>query len=181
ERTTEIHTMLAASATRLNAQFGFGLSVNVVPELDRYDVELRLIETSYVQYLGLGHALRLSQPKFMEQLRRMLLGKLRLVFEGACGEIDLWSRSASAQVEGQLRDRRRGYARRRESLERIQGAAGELDLRLSQLQAQDERSQQLGARLQALCDALSAAARARPQGDADAAVAVAPQRLLARA
>ncbi|MEO7150944.1 MAG: dynamin family protein, partial [Burkholderiaceae bacterium] len=37
ERTTEIHTMLAASATRLNAQFGFGLSVNVVPELDRYD------------------------------------------------------------------------------------------------------------------------------------------------
>ena len=181
ERTAEIHAMLEASYTRLNAQFGFGLSVNVAPELDRYDVELRLIETNYAQYLGFGHALRLAQPRFMEQLRRMLLSKLRLVFEGASSEIDLWSRSASAQVESQLRDRRRGYARRRESLERIQGAAGELDSRLAQLQAQDERAQQVQARLQGLCAALCRQARSAPDGVLSAADVAPAARQLARA
>ncbi len=34
--------------------------------------ELQLIESNYVQYLGLTLALRLAQPKFMEQFRRML-------------------------------------------------------------------------------------------------------------
>lgn len=160
----EMHAMLDASFTRLNAQFGFGLSVNVAPELDRFEVELRLIEAGYVRYLGLTHALRLSQPRAMEQFRRMLLGKLRLLFEGASGEIDLWSRSASAQVEAQLRDRRRGFVRRREALERIQGAASELELRLCELEAQELRSQQVQARVQTLGQALCAQARAVPRG-----------------
>ena len=168
ERSAEIHTMLTASYARLNAQFGFALSVNIAPVLDRFDVELRLIETRYVQYLGLGHALRLAQPRAMEQLRRMLLGKLRLVFESASSEIDLWSRSASAQVESQLRDRRVGYARRRESLERIQGAAGELELRLTQLQAQEARTAQVQAQLANHCEALCRQARS-PAGDGAAA------------
>ncbi len=184
ERSAEIHAMLTATYARLNAQFGFALSVNIAPVLDRFDVELRLIETRYVQYLGLSHALRLSQPRAMEQLRRMLLGKLRLVFESASSEIDLWSRSASAQFEAQLRDRRVGYARRRESLERIQGAAGELELRLTQLGAQEARSVQVQAELAALCEALCRQARA-PAADArhgaDAADAQPPARHAARA
>ncbi|MEO5697808.1 MAG: dynamin family protein [Burkholderiaceae bacterium] len=161
----EIHDMLGASFTRLNAQFGFGLAVNVAPELGRFDVELRLIESAYVQYLGLGHALRLSNPRAMEQFRRMLVGKLRLVFEGASGEVDLWSRSGSAQVEAQLRDRRRGFARRRETLERIQEAAGELETRLAELEAQDERAEKVQARVRALGQALCEQARALPRGD----------------
>ncbi len=178
ERAGEIHSMLGASYARLNAEFGFALSVNVAPVLDRFDVELRLIETRYVQYLGLGHALRLSQPRAMEQLRRMLLGKLRLVFESASSEIDLWSRSASAQVESQLRDRRVGYARRRESLERIQGAAGELELRLGQLQTQEAGTAQVQAQLAGLCESLVRQARA---GAVPAADAPTPARFAARA
>ena len=51
--------------------------------------ELDAIERSYTQFLGLGQALRLSQPKFMEQFRRMLVSKLRTVFElaGAAGAL----------------------------------------------------------------------------------------------
>ncbi len=169
ERSQEINAMLGASFARLNAEFGFGLAVNAAPELDRFDVELTLIETGYVQYLGLTHALRLSQPRFMEPFRRMLLGKLRSVFETASGEIDLWSRAGSAQIEGQLRERRVGFMRRRESLERIQGAAGELETRLGELAVQDERAQQLQARLQSLVQALCAQASAAPAGVADEA------------
>ena len=57
----------------------------------------------------------------------MLLSKLRVVFENASGEIELWNKAASAQVDAQLRERRAGFKRRRETLERIQIAGGELE------------------------------------------------------
>ena len=95
-----------------------------------------------MQYLGLTQALRLSQTKFMEQFRRMLMSKLRVVFENASGELELWNKMASSQVDSQLRERRRGFRRRREALERIQAASGELEHRLSELEAQDAQLQQ---------------------------------------
>jgi hypothetical protein len=60
-------TCWRATFTRLNAEFGFSLRLGKSPEVDRYAKELRMIESNYVQYLGLTLALRLSQPKFMEQ------------------------------------------------------------------------------------------------------------------
>ncbi len=144
-RSQEIHEMLQGSFKQLNTEFGFALSLTRLPALERTDRELDLIESSYVQYLGLSNALRLAEPRFMEQFRRMLLSKLNMVFENASGEIELWNKSASTQVDSQLRDRRRGFKRRRESLERIQTAAGELDARIADLEQQEQRLQELWA------------------------------------
>ena len=150
----EVREMLAASFATLNAEFGFALSVPAGPDIGRYADDLSMIEASYVQYLGLGQALRLSQPKFMEQFRRMLVSKLRVVFENASGELELWSKGASAQVDSQLRERRRGFRRRREALERIQGAAGELEQRIAELEGQDQRLHQFVLRVAELTSAL---------------------------
>jgi hypothetical protein len=176
DRGNEIHDMLAASFNKLNAEFGFGLSVAKGPDLSRFVRDLELIERNYVQYLGITQALRLSQPRFMEQFRRMLVSRLRVVFESACGELELWNKTASAQIDSQLRERRRAFKRRRESMERIQQAAGELEHRLSELDSQDQRLQQLQARLKQVVDVLAAAARAKPgeEPSAAAAAAVAP-------
>jgi hypothetical protein len=145
-RAGEIHDMLSASFAKLNAEFGFSLAVNKTPDLERFVRELTLIQRNYVQYLGLTQALRLSQPKFMEQFRRMLVSKLRVVFENSSSELELWNKMASAQVDSQLRERRRGFRRRREALERIQTASGDLEQRISELEAQDAQLQQLQAR-----------------------------------
>jgi hypothetical protein len=147
ERGQEIHDMLQASFRQLNSDYGFALSLSRLPSLERTDRELDLIERSYVQYLGLSHALRLAEPRFMEQFRRMLLSKLRMAFENASGDIELWHKSASNQIDSQLRERRRGFKRRREGLERIQSAAGDLDARIADLESQDQRLQQLAARV----------------------------------
>jgi hypothetical protein len=154
KRGNEIRDMLAASFTKLNAEFGFSLALPKGPDLERYIRELGLIERNYVQYLGLTQALRLSQPKFMEQFRRMLVSKLRVVYENASGELELWSKGASAQVDSQLRERRRGFRRRREALERIQNAAGELEQRISEIEVQDQRLQQFLQRVGELANAL---------------------------
>jgi len=142
----EIREMLGASFARLNAEFGFGLAVGKPLDFDRFSGELQLIESNYVQYLGLTLALRLAQPKFMEQFRRMLVSKLRVVFENASSELELWNKAVSAQVDSQLRERRKAFRRRRETLERIQTAAGELEARIDEIEQQDQRLVQLQAR-----------------------------------
>jgi len=171
----EVRDMLGASFARLNAEFGFSLALTKAPEMERYIDELSLIETNYVQYLGLTQALRLSQPKFMEQFRRMLVSKLRVVFENASGDLEIWNKSTSAQVDSQLRERRRNFRRRRESLERVQTAASELELRLGEIEAQDDRLQSLLGRTRHLLEALREQACAGPMPE------VAAQPLRARA
>jgi hypothetical protein len=162
-RAGEIHDMLSASFSKLNAEFGFGLAVSKPPDLERFARELTLIQRNYVQYLGLTQALRLSQPKFMEQFRRMLVSKLRVVFENASSELELWNKMASAQVDSQLRERRRGFRRRREALERIQAAAGDLEQRISELESQDAQLQKLQARSAELATRVKEQARFEPQ------------------
>ena len=152
----EIREMLAASFGKLNAEFGFALALPKGPEIARFSEELTLIQRNYVQYLGLTQALRLSQPKFTEQFRRMLVSKLRVVFENASGELEHWSKGASAQVDSQLRERRRSFRRRHEALERIQHAAGELEQRIGEVEMQDQRLHQVLARVLELSAALRA-------------------------
>ena len=158
----EIRDMLGASFARLNAEFGFSLALVKGPDLDRFTDELGLIERNYVKYLGLSQALRLSQPKFMEQFRRMLMSKLRVVFENASGELEMWNKSASAQVDSQLRERRRNFRQRHETLVRIQSAAGELEARMSEIEVQDRRLQGFGAHAVELTEALRAQACTAP-------------------
>lgn len=162
-RGTEMRDMLGASFTKLNAEFGFSLALTKTPDLERFTNELSMIERNYVQYLGLTQALRLSQPKFMEQFRRMLVSKLRVVFENATGELEMWNKSTSAQIDSQLRERRRNFRRRRESLERVQNAASDLELRIAELEEQDGRLQNFLARARQLLEALREQACAGPQ------------------
>ncbi len=158
----EIRDMLGASFGKLNGEFGFSLAMTKSPDLSGFIAELIEIETGYTQYLGLSHALRLSQPKAMEQFRRMLVSKLRVVFENASAEIELWNKATSSQVDLQLRERRRNFRRRRESLERVQTAASDLELRIAELEAGDERLQGFLARVRELFQALRDNARAGP-------------------
>jgi hypothetical protein len=146
QRSSEIRDMLHASFSRLNAEFGFSLVVGKAPDIARFEAELDLIERSYVQYLGLTQALRLGQPAFMEQFRRMLISKLRVVFENASSDLELWNKTASSQVDAQLRDRRKTFKRRREAMERIQSAANELEQRITEIESQDQRLQHFLAR-----------------------------------
>ena len=161
-RNAEIREMLTATFARLNAEYGFSLVIGKPLDFDRFATELQLIESNYVQYLGLTLALRLAQPKFMEQFRRMLVSKLRVVFENASSELELWNKAVSAQVDAQLRERRKTFKRRSETLEKVQNAAGELETRISEIEAQDKRLQHFHARTSELAEALREHALAAP-------------------
>lgn len=143
----EIHNMLATSFRQLNTEFGFNLQAPREPELARYQNDLDAVERSHVQYLGLGNAFRLAQPEFADRLVRALATRLRVVFESALGEVELWNKSAASQLDAQLRERRKTFSKRLEAIERIQNAAVTLDERISELDVQDARSLELDTKL----------------------------------
>ncbi len=133
----EIYSMLMASFKQLNAEFGFSLQAPKAPELTRYENDLNLIERSHLQYLGVTNVIKLSQADFSERLVRALSTRLRVVYETALGEIELWNKSAAAQLDAQLRERRRTFGRRLEAIERIQNAATGLDERIGEIDVQE--------------------------------------------
>ncbi len=131
-----IQLMLEGSFKSLNAEYGFSLQVPTPPSLNQYANELALIEKSHLQYLSLGNALRLAQHEFAERLARALMSRLRSVYDTAINEVEVWNKSAAAQLDTQLRERRRNFSRRIEAVSRIQQAAGGLDERIRELQVQ---------------------------------------------
>ena len=154
----EIRDMLAGTFSHLNAEFGFGLVLMPGPDLSRFSDELNTIERSYTQYLGLGQALRLSQPQFMSQFRRMLLARLDPAWDGARSDIESWNGAMTTHVEVQLHERRRSFQKRAEALSRIRGASDELELRIADLEQQDAQLQTRIERLAFVAQAVQASA-----------------------
>ena len=133
----EIHSMLVASFKHLNSEFGFSLQAPKEPDLARFGRDLELIESSHLQYLGVNNILKLSQVNFSERLVRALSTRLRVVYESALSELELWNKSAASQLDAQLRERRKNFIRRIEAIERIQGAASGLDERIGEINDQE--------------------------------------------
>ncbi len=126
----EIHTMLSGAFRQLNTDYGFSLRAEPPPSMDVYLADIDAVERSHLQYLGVGNMLQLVRPEFAEKLIRALIARVRSIFETALGEIELWNKSTSSQLDTQLRERRRAYGRRIDAIERMQQAAGGLDVRL---------------------------------------------------
>ena len=131
---SEIHTMLGSTFKELNAEYGFALQTPPQLVLPEFSADLHSIEGSYTQYLGLGHALKLSGAAFSQRLIKALALRLRTVFEAASNDVDMWSKSLTAPVDAQLRERKRSYTRRLEAVDRIQGAATGLEERIAEME-----------------------------------------------
>lgn len=145
--TAEIQSMLHATFRQLNAEHGFTLQAPPEPDLTGFEQQLTQIERSHTHYLGVGNLLKLAQPDFCDKLVRALASRLRVVNEAAMTEVERWSKGAGAQLDAQLKERRRTFTKRIEAVERIQGAAGSLDERLAELAAQESNLVELHRRL----------------------------------
>lgn len=146
----EIQNMLGGSFKQLNSEFGFSLQAPKEPDMSRFMVDLEQIERSHLQYLGVANILKLAQPEFSERLVRALATRLRVVYETALGEVELWNKSAASQLDAQLKERRKNFGRRIEAIERIQQAATGLDERIGEIDAQERALDQLDGKLDEL-------------------------------
>jgi hypothetical protein len=153
----EIQAMLAATFRQLNGEYGFSLQAPTEPQMAQYMNDLDVVERSHIQYLGIGNAFKLVQPDFADRLVRALSTRLRSIHEMALGDVELWSKSAAAQLDAQLRERRRNFSRRIEAIDRIQQAAGGLEDRIQDIDQQEAALSQVELKLIELTDYLIAA------------------------
>ncbi|MDO8442440.1 MAG: dynamin family protein [Polaromonas sp.] len=169
----EIQNMLGGSFKQLNSEFGLSLQAPKEPEMSRFLLDLEQIERSHLQYLGVANILKLAQPEFSERLVRALATRLRVVYETALGEVELWNKSAAAQLDAQLKERRRNFGRRLEAIERIEQAAASLDERIDEIDAHERTLDELNGKLDELTARLldAPAQKKEPVSDAqDAAM-----------
>ena len=145
-----IQSLLDTSFRQINTGYGFSLQVPKAPDMSQYLQDLELIERSHLQYFGLGNVFRLVQTEFVERLVRALSSRVRMVFETALAQVQLWNKSVSAQLDTQLRERRRNFERRLEAIERIQQASSGLDTRIGEMNDQESHLKQLEVKLEEL-------------------------------
>jgi hypothetical protein len=155
--------LLDGSFKQLNSEFGFSLSLPPAPDFGAGARQLDQIEQNYIHYLGLSNAFKLSDDRFMDQFRRMLLAKLQAIFEAGAADVETWHRAAATQLESQLSDRRDSFERRHEALSRVATAQDELESRIGDLEDQDKRLQALALHTRELTQAMRRAAGERPR------------------
>jgi len=162
----EIQSMLAATFRQLNGEHGFSLQAPPEPQLESFVQDLNSVERGHLQYLGVANTFRLAQAEFADKLVRALATRLRTIHETALGEVELWSKTAAAQLDAQLRERRRNFARRIEAIDRIQQAAGGLADRIGEIAAQEKGMTELETKLGELTNYLIKVRGALPKADA---------------
>jgi hypothetical protein len=146
----EMHSMLSAMFKQLNTEYGFALQAIQEPDLNFYLNDFEMAQRSHLHYLGLSNVFKLAQPEFADRLVRALSARVRSIHESALAEVEFWSKSAASQLDAQLRERRRSFARRMEAVNRIQQAAGGLDERMLEITQQEQELDQLEHKLMEL-------------------------------
>jgi len=150
----------------LNAEYGLNLEVPLRPALDGHQRELERVRDGYDRYLGVTQIWRLAQPDFLDRFCRLLLSRVRVVFEGIGHDVEQWWQQVIQQIDTQLRDRRQALVQRRESLARIRQAEDGLERSIAGLESLDAQCERLSGQLQADVDKLRQQAAGSPQAAA---------------
>ncbi|GAB4398766.1 MAG: dynamin-like GTPase family protein [Rhodoferax sp.] len=165
-KVAEIHSMLHAMFVQLNTEYGFSLQAPEPPDLSAPRQALAQIERTHVHYLGLSNAWRLMQREFAQRLVRALGTRVRGVNETVLADIEAWSKSAAAQLDVQLRERRHHFVRRIEAIDRIDSAAQGLIERVAEVERRAQALDAVENKLVELTDGLLAMCSAqRKDGD----------------
>ena len=172
----DIEQMLQAGLPALNGEFGFSLAQPPRPALDEWRQELDRIDAGYSRYVGFTQAWRLADAEFAERFSRLLLSRLRGVFEGAAQQIEGWAQAIGNQIDDQLRERRRTLAQRREAHGRVRNAEDGLEHSILGLAAQETQMKRQASALAADLEALRGLAASPPRAEAAAPRADGPPR-----
>ena len=132
----EIRQMLAAAFTRANSEFGFTVTAPRVLRLSGLIQEFDRVMHAYTEHLSGVNWLKLQNNAYTLRTLRGLSSRVRDLFELALRDIENWDRSAIAQLDSQVRERKKQLNRRLATLQRIEDTKDSLHERIGELQAQ---------------------------------------------
>jgi len=132
----EIRQMLAAAFQRANSQFGFTVSAPRVLRLNALIQEFDRMAAAYTDHLSGVNWLKLQNNAYALRTLRAMTARVRDLFERALRDIENWDRSAIAQLDSQVRERKKQLNRRLSTLQRVEDTKDSLHDRIEDLRAQ---------------------------------------------
>ncbi len=132
----ENRSMLTGACEQLNTEFAFTIPSPKLLKLEGIRLELDSTQQDYMRYLTPARWLRLQNTAHAERLVLSALARLRSLLERGVRDAQHWNRAALAQLDVQVRERKRNMHRRLQSLEQVEHAEGELGQRIAQLRKQ---------------------------------------------
>ena len=153
-QSAEIQEVMRSIYARFAAEHGLERLAPPPFSMLKYQKEIARLERAYnAQFNTLWNMVSRAKFALMQRFFETIASRVRHVYDIANRDVEGWLRAAMAPLELQVKERHLQLRRRLESIRRIHGASGELDLRLGEL---DQANEALRAQQLALDEALAA-------------------------
>ena len=151
---TEIQEMMRAMYARFAAEHGLERFAPPPCSMLRYQKEIDRLERAYnAQFNTLWNMVSRAKFALMRRFFETIASRVKHVYDIANRDVEVWLRAVMAPLESQVKEHHLQLRRRLESIKRIHGASGDLDLRVGEL---EQANDALRAQLRALDDAVAA-------------------------
>lgn len=147
----------------MNTQHGFTIALMPAPKLSSFIDKLANTRLSHLHHLDFGNSWRLMSKDHLQRVLQTLFVQVRVIFESAHADIDLWAQSTVQVLQTELIERERSLAKRMESVAGVKGSSSDANAQIAALDAQLEALKTQGRRLVALSKGLDGEVNAKTQ------------------
>jgi len=160
---TRLYSDLCLKIRAMNTQQGFAIALVPAPKLDNFVDKLANTRLSHLHHLEFGNSWRLMSKDHMQRVLQTLLMQVRVIFESAHADIDVWAQSTVQVLQTEFTERERSLAKRVTSISSVQGSSEDAEAQIATLDAQLEAIKAQGKRLVALSKGIDGEANAKTQ------------------
>ncbi len=147
----------------MNTQHGFAIALMPAPKLTSFADKLANIRLSHLHHLDIGNSWRLMSKDHLQRVLQTLFVQVRVIFESAHADIELWAQSTVQVLQTELIERERSLAKRIASVSGVQGSSSDAGAQITELDTQLEAIRMQGRRLVALSKGIDGEANAKTQ------------------
>ncbi len=147
----------------MNTQHGFAIALMPAPKLTSFTDKLANTRLSHLHHLEFGNSWRLMSKDHLQRVLQTLFVQVRVIFESAHADIELWAQSTIQVLQTELIERERSLAKRMASVSSVQGSSLGADAQIAALDVQLEAIKAQGRRLVALSKGLDGEVNAKTQ------------------
>ena len=153
-QSAEIQEMMQAMYADFAAEHALARFVPPPFSMLKYQREIGRLERAYnAQFNTLWNMVSRAKYALMQRFFETIATRVRHVYDIANRDVESWLRALMAPLESQVRERHLLLRRRLDSIKRIRGTSGELELRVAELERADAA---LSSQFDALDSALAA-------------------------
>jgi replication fork clamp-binding protein CrfC len=126
-KTDEITEMMTVMYRKFSTEHGLALSTPMPFSLDKYHLEIKMVESIYQKQFGAAAILTTPQVVLMQKFFDSIASRVKQSFLQANRDVEAWLKVVMAPLEAQIGEHKSQLKRRKQSIERIHLATDGLE------------------------------------------------------